>query len=172
MWSVKTSVSLSNYDPTRKHLNFEVAKGGIIQPIDTSKSIAQKMAESLASRGIKDPNDRPNVRRRQNTLAQFVFGGSRERMLNLAFGSQEVSLEKGADNSHLCRTKDIEAWAKGVYGFVAKRFGEDNIVGFSVRLQPMQNHVAVTVHLALVGDVTRMKTMIIGGAGVLPYRLQ
>ena len=97
MWSVKASDSLSNYDPTRKHLNFEVAKGGIIQPIDTSKSIAQKMAESLASRGIKDPNDRPNVRRRQNTLAQFVFGGSRERMLNLAFGSQEVSLEKGAD---------------------------------------------------------------------------
>ena len=54
MWSVKASDSLSNYDPTRKHLNFEVAKGGIIQPIDTSKSIAQKMAESLASRGIKD----------------------------------------------------------------------------------------------------------------------
>ena len=65
-----------------------------IQPIDTSKSIVQKMAESLVSRGIKDPNDRPNVRCRQNTLAQFVFGGSRERMLNLAFGSHEVSLEK------------------------------------------------------------------------------
>lgn len=94
MWSVKASDSISNYDPTRKHLNFEVAKCGIIQPIDTSKSIAQKMAESLASRGIKDPNDRPNVRRKQNTLAQFVFGGSRERMLNLAFGSQKVSLEK------------------------------------------------------------------------------
>ena len=59
MWSVKASDSLSNYDPTRKHLNFEVAKGGIVQPIDTSKSIAQKIAESLASRGIKDPNDRP-----------------------------------------------------------------------------------------------------------------
>lgn len=86
---------------------FEVKKGGTIQPIDTSKSIVQKMAESLASRGIKDPSDRPNVSRRQKTLAQFVFGGSRERMLNLDFGSQEVSLEKGADNSHLCRTKDI-----------------------------------------------------------------
>ena len=145
VWDLKASDSLSNYDPTRKHLNFEVAKGGIIQPIDTSKSIAQKMAESLASRGIKDPNDRPNVRRRQNTLAQFVFGGSRERMLNLAFGSQELSLEKGADNSHLCRTKDIEDWAKDVYDFVAKRFGEDNIVGFYVHLDETNPHIHCSV---------------------------
>lgn len=145
VWDLKASDSLSNYDPTRKHLNFEVVKGGTIQQIDTSKSIAQKMAESLASRGIKDPNDRPNVRRRQNTLAQFVFGGSRERMLNLAFGSQEVSLEKGANNSHLCRTKDIESWAKDVYDFVAKRFGEDNIVGFYVHLDETNPHIHCSV---------------------------
>ena len=144
-WGMKASDSLSNYDPTRKHLNFEVVKGGYIQPIDTSKSIAQKMAESLASRGIKDPNNRPNVRRRQNTLAQFVFGGSRERMLNLAFGNQNVSLEKGADNSHLCRTKDIESWAKDVYDFVAKRFGEDNIVGFYVHLDETNPHIHCSV---------------------------
>ena len=117
VWNLKASDSLSNYDPTRKHLNFEVAKGGIIQPIDTSKSIAQKMAESLASRGIKDPNDRPNVRRRQNTLAQFVFGGSRERMLNLAFGSQEVSLEKGAQP-----TNPVECVQSLTQKHVAKRY--------------------------------------------------
>ena len=42
----------------------------------------------------------------------------------------------------------------------------------SVKLQPMQNHVAVAVHLALTGDETRMKTMIIGGAGASPCRLR
>ena len=36
----------------------------------------------------------------------------------------------------------------------------------------MQNHVAVAVHLALVGDVTKMRIMIIGGAGALQYRLR
>ena len=36
----------------------------------------------------------------------------------------------------------------------------------------MQNYVAVAVHLALVGDETSMKTMIIGGAGALPCRLR
>lgn len=38
-WKKKAKDSLSNYDPTRAKLNFEVIKGGIIQPIDTSKTI-------------------------------------------------------------------------------------------------------------------------------------
>lgn len=42
----------------------------------------------------------------------------------------------------------------------------------SMRQRPMQNHVAVAVHLALVGDETRMKTMSIGGGGALLYRLR
>lgn len=45
-------------------------------------------------------------------------------------------------------------------------------LAISMRLQSMQNHVAVAVRQALVGDVTRMKTMIIGGAGALPCRLR
>ena len=36
----------------------------------------------------------------------------------------------------------------------------------------MQNHVAVAVHLALVGDVTKMRIMSIGGGGVLQCRLR
>ena len=58
----KVNDPLANYDPSRYHLNFEVVKGGIVQPIDTSKTIAQKLAENLAARGIKDPNARTNVR--------------------------------------------------------------------------------------------------------------
>ena len=53
-WKNKTKDSLANYDPTRASLNFEVVKGGMVQPIDKSKSIAQKMADNLAARGIKD----------------------------------------------------------------------------------------------------------------------
>ena len=45
-WLQKSKDSLANYDKTRSSLNFEVTKGGIIQPIDTSKSIAQKMVET------------------------------------------------------------------------------------------------------------------------------
>ena len=36
----------------------------------------------------------------------------------------------------------------------------------------MQSRVAVAVRHALVGDVTKMRIMIIGGAGALQYRLR
>lgn len=141
----KVEDPLTNYDPTRYHLNFEVVKGGKVQPIDTSRTIAQMLADNLATRGIKDPNARPNVRRRRRTLAQFIFSGSRERMLELAFGEQIVDLSKGADNSHLTRKKDIEDWAKDVYAFVAKKFGEENIISFYVHLDEKSPHVHCSV---------------------------
>ena len=75
-WKNKAKDSLANYDPTRASLNFEVTKGGVVQPIDKSKSIAQKMAENLAARGIKDPNANPKAVMQRRTLAQFVFGGN------------------------------------------------------------------------------------------------
>ena len=141
----KSNDPMANYDPTRTHLNFEVARGGIVQPIDKSKSIMQKMTDNLAARGIKDPNARENVRRRQNTLAQFIFGGSRERMNELAFGNQTLNLDKGADNSMLTRKQDIEEWAKDVYVFVAHRFGEENIVSFYVHLDETNVHAHCTL---------------------------
>lgn len=42
LWDKKAKDSLANYDPSRAHLNFEVTKGGKVQPIDTSKSIQQR----------------------------------------------------------------------------------------------------------------------------------
>ena len=144
-WEKKAKDSLSNYDPTRAKLNFEVVKGGIIQPIDTSKTIAEKMAENLAARGIKDPNARPNAVMKRRTVAQFIFGGNRERMHEIAFGNQTVDLTKGADNSSIVRCKDIEEWAKDVYSFMAKRFGEDNIISFYVHLDEKNPHCHCTL---------------------------
>lgn len=141
----KVDDPLANYDPTRYHLNFEVVKGGKVQPIDTSRTIAQMLADNLAARGINDPNARPNVKCKRRTLAQFIFSGNRERMLELAFGEQDVNLSKGADNSHLKREKNIEEWAKDVYAFVAKKFGEENIISFYVHLDEKSPHVHCSV---------------------------
>lgn len=144
-WQKKANESLSNYDPTRAHLNFEVTKGGVIQTIDTTKTIAQRMAENLAARGIKDPNAKPNVRRKQRTIARFIFGGSRERMHQIAFGEQKVDFKKGADNSGIVRCKDVEDWARDVYDFVARHFGEENIIGFYVHLDELNPHIHCSV---------------------------
>lgn len=139
------AIQEGNYDRTRAHLNFEVTKGGVIRPIDTSKTIPERFQERLAQLGIEDPNkglDVPKYR----TTAKFVFGGSRERMHELAFGSYgKVDLSKGADNSGVTRQKAIEDWAKDIYKFLADNYGEDNIIGFYVHLDETNPHAHATI---------------------------
>lgn len=130
-----------NYDPSRAHLNFEVARGGVIRPIDTTRSIPERFRKRLAELGIEDPNqglDTPKFR----TVAKFIFGGSRERMHQLAFGGTDVvDLSKGADNSGVRRCPEIEAWARDVYSFVADKYGEENIIGFYCHLDEVNPHI-------------------------------
>ena len=45
-------------------------------------------------------------------VVNFILGGNREVMRNLAFGNQKVDWEHGADNSDLTRMPEIESWAK------------------------------------------------------------
>jgi predicted nucleic acid-binding Zn-ribbon protein len=137
------AVSIGNYDPTREHLNFEIKAGKVCQ-VDKSKSIPERMAESLSVRGIKDPNsglEEPRFR----TVVNFIFGGSRERMQEIAFGEQKVNFEKGADNSQIERCKEIEEWAKDVYSFVSDKYGEENIVSFVVHLDELNPHAHCTL---------------------------
>lgn len=142
---LKANDPLKNYDPTRAHLNFEVTSGGKIQPIDTSRTIDEKMSQILQERGIINPNERENAKRKNRILAQFIFGGNRERMRELAFGNQKVDYGKGADNSNIMRSKDIEKWAIDVYKHVSKRFGEENIVSFYVHLDENNPHIHCSV---------------------------
>ena len=120
------AVKEGNYDRSREHLNFEIVNGGKVVPVDKSRPLDQRMAEMLASRGIKDPNigrKNPNVR----TAVQFVFSGSHDRMTELAFGNQEVDFEAKCGNEDVQRKPEIEQWAKDIYNFVARKFGEENI---------------------------------------------
>ena len=129
-----------NYDRSREHLNFEFQWGGIVTPIDKSRPLTRRMAENLASRGIKDPNeglDEPRYR----TVVNFIFGGSTERMRELAFGNQEVDFESKKGNEHIRRMPEIEEWAKDIYRFVADKYGEENIISFIVHCDEKNPHV-------------------------------
>lgn len=133
-----------NFDPTRQKLNFEVTKGGIITPVDQKHSINHRISENLRRRGIIDPNagkEKPDKR----TVANFVLGGSREQMHRLAFGDQKIDLNHGADNSSIVRQKAIEDWAIDTYNFMARKYGEENVVSFVVHLDEINPHVHCTV---------------------------
>ena len=137
-----------NYDPSRERLNFEIGKGGVVKEVDKTKSIPQRIKENLEVRGIKDPNislinqgKDPYYR----TVTNFILGGNREVMRNLAFGNQKVDWEHGADNSDLKRMPEIEAWAKDAYAFMCKKYGEQNIAAFVVHLDETNPHCHCTV---------------------------
>ena len=138
------AVEIGNYDPTREHLNFEIAPGGKIRTIDKSRSIPERIANILSDRGIKDPNE-GLVEPKFRTVVNIIFGGSRERMHELAFGTQQVDFENGADNTRIEREGDIERWAKDVYSFVSGKYGEQNIAAFIVHLDELNPHVHCTL---------------------------
>lgn len=150
-WTEKNwqrAAKTGNYDITRAMLNFEIARGGIVQPIDTTKSIPQRMRETLKVRGIPDPNaelERKGKEGNRRTVVNIIFGGSRDRMHQLAFGNQTVNLEHGADNSSITRCKDIEDWAKDIYKFACDKWGEENIIGFYVHLDERNPHIHCTL---------------------------
>ena len=112
-----------NYDPSREHLNFEIGKGGMVMEVNKSKTINQRIKENLDSRGIVNPNQKliaQGLDPKYRTVANFILGGNREVMRNLAFGNQKVDWEHGADNTALERLPEIEAWAKDAYAFMCK----------------------------------------------------
>lgn len=137
-----------NYDPSREHLNFEVGKGGVVTEVNKFKTINQRIQEYLDSRGIVNPNKKyidQGLDPKYRTVVNFILGGNREVMRNLAFGNQKVDWEHGADNSDLKRMPEIESWTKDAYAFMCKKFGEQNIAAFVVHLDEANPHVHCTV---------------------------
>lgn len=139
-----------NFDPTREHLNFEVMPGGVIAPVHSHLPIDVRISQNLAERGIKDPNEglAEDDPKRRNTIVNFIFQGSRDQMRKLAFGDQyldENDMDHVADNRDLQRMPEIELWAKDIYEFAAKKFGEKNIAAFVVHLDEKNPHVHCTV---------------------------
>lgn len=139
------------YDITRAHLNFEVAKGGIIQKIGTSKPVEERFKERLEELGVK-PNPEvkkndPAAAKMSNQIVEFVFSGDHEVMDMMAFGNQAVDFERDgtADNSHIRRMNEIEQWATDLYDWMAKKYGEENIIGFDVHLDETTAHCHATI---------------------------
>ncbi|MBQ8715904.1 MAG: plasmid recombination protein [Prevotella sp.] len=136
------------YDPTRMNLNFEVGRGGKIIPVNKQYSLDKRLKDNLRRRGIKMPQPiykADGTIKERRVIANMALGGNRQRMRELAFGDQQVDFKIGADNRGIERKEDIERWAVEMYDFVAKKYGEDNIIAFVVHLDEKNPHVHCTI---------------------------
>lgn len=98
-----------NYDRSRTALNFQVGPGGEITTVGKSQRIGDKVEEIIKKHLRPDAR----VTAISNRAVMVVFGGNRERMREMAFGSQELN-EYEETNGHLIRQPEIERWAKDV----------------------------------------------------------
>lgn len=143
----------NHYDKTRMKLNFEIGPDGKIHPLGyQKKSLEVRLQERLAELSWKP--FKPDSKIQPNCCAKFIFGGNHDRMLEMAFGEQTVNLEKDADNNHLHRCEEIEHWAKDVYDWCVRRYGQENIVGFQVHLDESSPHI----HALIIPVGTRAKS--------------
>lgn len=130
----------NHYDKTRMKLNFEIGPDEKVHPLGyQEKPLEVRLQERLDELGWKPFKADSKIQ--PNCCAKFVFGGNHDRTLEMAFGNQSVNLEKGANNSHLHRCEEVENWAKDVYGWCVRRYGQENIVGFQVHLDESSPHI-------------------------------
>lgn len=130
----------NHYGKTRMKLNFEIGSDGKVHPLGyQEKPLEVRLQERLDELGWKPVKSVSKIQ--PNCCTKFVFGGNHDRTLEMAFGTQTVNLDKGANNSHLQRCPEIEQWAKDVYDWCAKRYGQENIIGFQVHLDESSPHI-------------------------------
>ena len=146
-----------NYDRSRSALNFQVGLGGKITAVDKSRRIDKKVDEIINAR----LNSNARVTAISNRAVMVVFGGNRERMREMAFGSQVLN-EYEETNRHLIRQPEIEQWAKDVYDFVCREFGEENVASFIVHLDETGPH-AHCVFVPLTADGRLCSKEVLGG---------
>lgn len=146
-----------NYDRSRTALNFQIGPGGVITAVDKSRRIGDRVEEIIKKHLRPDAR----VTSISNRAVMVVFGGNRERMREMAFGSQELN-EYEETNGHLVRQLEIEQWAKDIYGFVCREFGEENIASFIVHLDETGPH-AHCVFVPMTTDGRLCSKEVLGG---------
>lgn len=130
----------NHYDKSRMRLNFEIGPDRKIHPLGyQQKSLEVRLMDRLTELGWHPFKADSKIQ--PNCCAKFIFGGNHDRTLEMAFGDQAVNQDKGADNSHLQRRTEIEQWAKDVYDWCVRRYGQENIIGFQVHLDESSPHI-------------------------------
>ena len=157
----KNENPINNYDWSRRELNFEIGKGGVVKPLGSSSTSLYDRYQAL----LKDLNFhqyKDGATNQQHTYVEVILSGSTDRMQQLAFGDQEVNYERNPEhwnNWHIERMPEIEQWAQDSYKFMCGMYGEENIIGFEVHLDETEPHI----HANIVPTATKKQRGNVGG---------
>ena len=133
-----------HYDWFRRKLNFEIVKGKIMPMTSQNIPVHERLQNRLAELGFK--NYKNGARNAPNVLMDFVIGGNRQRLRDMAFKNQQVNFDKPDErNANVQRDQEIVNWALDTYRFLSNRYGEENIIAFNVHLDETTPHAHVQI---------------------------
>lgn len=139
----------NHYNFSRKHLNFEITKGGKIIPLGSNPIPLhvrlQQRHDELGFKPYMDADHPGQIAKNSpNCLVNIIFGGDHEIMKRLAFGEQELDTsDPHADHRHIVLKQSIYDWALDTYKFACRKWGEENIIGFCVHCDETGIHAHV-----------------------------
>lgn len=134
----------NHYDWYRRHLNFEVVNGKIVTQLSQSIPAHQRLKNRLEELGFK--SYKATAENTPNICMDFVIGGDRERLREMAFANQDVDFDQPNEkNSQVNRQSTIEQWALDTYRWACKRYGEENVIAFNVHLDETTPHIHMQV---------------------------
>lgn len=154
----------NHYDYSRHDLNFEIVKGEIKKLGFHKERLHKRLQKKLMELGFKSYKD--DAQNKPNCCVDWVFSGDHDRMCEMAFGDAYKSIDFSAekDNTEALKNTsiykffhsekninlkgkiqepDIYKWAKDVYRFACKKWGEENIIGMEVHLDETTPHAHI-----------------------------
>ena len=139
----------NHYNFSRKHLNFEIVKGGKFaslgsNPVPLHKRIQRRLDE-LGFKPYMDAKHPDQVSKNSpNCTVGMIFSGDHNVLHRLAFGGQQIDTsDPDADHSKMHLQRGIYDWAKDTYDFACRRWGEENIISFAVHCDETSIHAHV-----------------------------
>ena len=139
----------NHYNFSRKHLNFEITKGGKIVPLGSNPvPLHERLQQRHDELGFKPYMDADHPgqlsKYNPNCLVNIIFSGDHDVMKRLAFGNQELDTsDPNADQSHITLQQGVYDWALDTYRFACRKWGEENIIGFCVHCDETGIHAHV-----------------------------
>lgn len=139
----------NHYNFSRKHLNFEIAKGGKIMPLGSNPiPLHERLQHRFDELGFKPYTDVKHPGQASanspNCTVGIIFSGDHDVMHRLAFGDQQFdSSDANADQSNIVLQQGIYDWAIDTYRFACQKWGEENVIGFDVHCDETSVHAHV-----------------------------
>ena len=139
----------NHYNYSRKRLNFEIVKGGMIVPLGSlSVPLHERLQHRLDELGFKPYMDAKHPdqvsRNSPNCTVGIIFSGDHDVLNRLAFGEQKLNTsDPNADHSKVVLQKGIYDWALDTYRFACDKWGEENVIGFDVHCDETSIHAHV-----------------------------